>query len=283
MEQFPASDMSQMEYIRRMLDDCDYYILILGGRYGSLDYDGVGFTEKEYDYAISKGIPVMSFVFDKPENLPAKYCEGTDEMKARFWEFRNKVCKDRLVKFHSDIGTLKANIVTAINRSIRDFPAIGWTRGGAGLVPKDLTVHDATICLTSTTRTYACQRSFGSFTFDYSNNNGNFSLGNGKYLFITHWTKSSDDSIHAYATNNIECIARVKGPIDLQSVLCGEYDFSSSIRTPVVGDVIIWKNKYGNYAATKIVNIKDDTRGSDTDELTCEFVIYQNNELSFER
>ena len=62
MEQFPASDMSQMDYIKRMLDDCDYYILILGGRYGSLDRDGVGFTEKEYDYAISKGIPVMSFV-----------------------------------------------------------------------------------------------------------------------------------------------------------------------------------------------------------------------------
>ncbi len=43
MEQFPASDMSQMDYIKRMLDDCDYYILILGGRYGSLDRDGVGF------------------------------------------------------------------------------------------------------------------------------------------------------------------------------------------------------------------------------------------------
>ena len=50
MEQFPASALSQMEYIRKMLDDCDYYILILGGRYGSLDADGIGFTEKEYDY-----------------------------------------------------------------------------------------------------------------------------------------------------------------------------------------------------------------------------------------
>ena len=30
MEQFPASEMSQMEYIKKMLDNCDYYILILG-------------------------------------------------------------------------------------------------------------------------------------------------------------------------------------------------------------------------------------------------------------
>ena len=41
MEQFPASEMSQMEYIKKMLDNCDYYILILGGKYGSLDTDWI--------------------------------------------------------------------------------------------------------------------------------------------------------------------------------------------------------------------------------------------------
>ena len=46
MEQFPASGMSQMDYIKKMLDDCDYYILILAGRYGTVDKDGIGFTEK---------------------------------------------------------------------------------------------------------------------------------------------------------------------------------------------------------------------------------------------
>lgn len=138
MEQFPASEMSQMEYIKKMLDDCDYYILILGGRYGSLDDDGVGFTEKEYDYAISKGIPVMSFVFDKPENLPSKDCEDTDSGREKYSTFRIKVCSGRLVKFHSDIGNLKANIVTAINRCIKDFPAVGWVRGNSTSEQDDL-------------------------------------------------------------------------------------------------------------------------------------------------
>lgn len=49
MEQFPASNMSQMEYIKMMLDSCDYYLLILAGKYGTVDTDGIGFTEKEYD------------------------------------------------------------------------------------------------------------------------------------------------------------------------------------------------------------------------------------------
>lgn len=129
MEQFPASDMSQMDYIKRMLDDCDYYILILGGRYGSLDQDGIGFTEKEYDYALSKKIPIMSFVFDKPENLPNRLCENTDELREKYAAFREKVCSGRLVRFHHDFGTLSANIATSINRCIHDFPAIGWVRG----------------------------------------------------------------------------------------------------------------------------------------------------------
>lgn len=283
MEQFPASDMSQMEYIRRMLDDCDYYILILGGRYGSLDQDGIGFTEKEYDYAVSKNIPVMSFVFERPEDLPGRKLENSDDMKAKFEAFRDKVCQNKLVRFHSDIGTLKANIVTSVNRCIRDYPAVGWTRGGSGLIPKDLTVHAATIGLTATTETYACEGNFGSFTFDYSSNNGRFSIGKGDYLFTTRWSKASDTSIHACKSGNIECIARVKGLKRLQSVLVGEYDFTSDVRTPVIGDVIIWKNIYGNYAATQVVNIKDDTRGADVDEITCEYVIYQENELSIER
>ena len=115
MEQFPASEMSQMEYIKKMLDNCDYYILILGGKYGSLDTDGIGFTEKEYDYAVAQKIPIMSFVYDMPEDLPNKFCETTDDLREKFKRFREKVCNGRLVKFHSDNGTLKANIVTSIH------------------------------------------------------------------------------------------------------------------------------------------------------------------------
>ena len=91
MEQFPASNMSQMEYIKKMLDDCDYYILIIGGRYGSLDDDGIGYTEKEYNYAIQKSIPVMAFVNAHPEKLPNEKCEQTDAGREKFKAFRNRV------------------------------------------------------------------------------------------------------------------------------------------------------------------------------------------------
>lgn len=104
-------------------------MLVLGGRYGSLDTDGTGFTEKEYDYAIKHGIPVMSFVVDDIGKLPNAKCEITDLGRNKLKDFRTKVCSGKLVKFYSDIGSLKAAVAVSLNRCIQDFPAIGWIRG----------------------------------------------------------------------------------------------------------------------------------------------------------
>ena len=54
MELFPATDQQQLEFIKRIIDRCDYYVVIVGGPYGSLADDNVSFTEKEYEYALSK-------------------------------------------------------------------------------------------------------------------------------------------------------------------------------------------------------------------------------------
>ena len=129
MEQFPSSGMSQMEYIKKMLDDCDYYILILGGRYGSLDSDGIGFTEKEFDYAESKGMPIMSFLVEDIGTLPRNRCEMDNEGQEKYRKFREKVLCGRMVKLFKDIGSLQAAVATSINRCKEDLPAIGWVRG----------------------------------------------------------------------------------------------------------------------------------------------------------
>jgi uncharacterized protein DUF4062 len=62
MEIFPAADVEQFEYIKKVIDECDYYVLIIGGRYGSMDAAGVSFTEKEYDYAVGQKKTVLAFV-----------------------------------------------------------------------------------------------------------------------------------------------------------------------------------------------------------------------------
>jgi hypothetical protein len=70
MELFPASDDTQWELIKRVIEECDYYVVILAGRYGSVGPDGLSYTEMEYDYAVEKGIPVLGFVRSNIGDIP---------------------------------------------------------------------------------------------------------------------------------------------------------------------------------------------------------------------
>ena len=54
MELFPAANETQWDLIRKVIDDCDYYIVVIGGRYGSIGPDGLSYTEMEYRYALEK-------------------------------------------------------------------------------------------------------------------------------------------------------------------------------------------------------------------------------------
>src|SRR5271157_912922 len=62
MELFPAADEQQLDFIKRVINDCDYYLLIIGGRYGSVDETGISYTEQEYDYAVSRGLWVIALL-----------------------------------------------------------------------------------------------------------------------------------------------------------------------------------------------------------------------------
>jgi len=42
MELFPASNKKQWTIIKRVIDDSDFYLLIIAGRYGSLGIDDDG-------------------------------------------------------------------------------------------------------------------------------------------------------------------------------------------------------------------------------------------------
>lgn len=128
MESFPAVDEEQFEYIKEIIDDCDYYLLILGGRYGSLAPDGVGYTEKEYDYARSRDIKVIALVREAPESLPPEKRETDAAQLDRFIKFREKVCADRLVSFWRDERDIQKDVALGMNKAMKKFPAVGWVR-----------------------------------------------------------------------------------------------------------------------------------------------------------
>ena len=54
MEMFSADDDEQWEVIKDTIDSSDYYVVVIGHRYGSVTAEGLSFTEKEYNYAKNK-------------------------------------------------------------------------------------------------------------------------------------------------------------------------------------------------------------------------------------
>jgi hypothetical protein len=55
MELFAAGDESQMDVIKRWIDESDVYLLILARRYGSIEpKSGKSYVQLEYEYAIEK-------------------------------------------------------------------------------------------------------------------------------------------------------------------------------------------------------------------------------------
>lgn len=91
MELFPAASEDQWTLIKQVIDDCDYYMVIVAGRYGSIGPDGLSYTEMEYRYALNAGKPIIGFVHRNPGALASNRCESTEEGKGKLSEFRDLV------------------------------------------------------------------------------------------------------------------------------------------------------------------------------------------------
>jgi len=88
MELFPAANENQWLIIKRVIDDCDYYVLIIGGRYGSIGLEGISYTEMEYRYALSIDKPTIAFLHKDPGLIPANKSEESEVGREKLRAFR---------------------------------------------------------------------------------------------------------------------------------------------------------------------------------------------------
>jgi len=130
---------------------------------------------------------------------------------------------------------------------------------------------------------YVSPATKGRVTFDYSNNDGNYFIGQDELGFKLHFSKASNESIHLYKDpDSIKTVAIIK---DRQSICdiddARNYDSSSRVRTPKLNQIAIIQNMNGFFAAIKILHLKDDTRGDEFDEVTFEYSIQKNGSPDF--
>lgn len=128
MEVFPAADTTPWGVIESIITEADYYILIVGGLYGSTDENGISYTEREYDLAISLKIPVLAFLHRNPESIPAGMSELDSPAREKLAAFRKKV-EAHHCKYWTSDGELKTQVVIGLNHAIRVSPRAGWIRG----------------------------------------------------------------------------------------------------------------------------------------------------------
>lgn len=130
---------------------------------------------------------------------------------------------------------------------------------------------------------YSSKNLQGRVTFDYTNNNGSFVIGEGLFLFETEWTTASDVAIYAYRdAPSIDSLAIAVGVATINQVGdAAAFDFSSRVRIVREGEVLIIQNVNGFYAAIKVLDVKVEDRGDEQDELTFEYAIQTDGTADF--
>jgi hypothetical protein len=129
MEFFPADNVQSWEHVAQVIDDSDFYILIIGGRYGSVDEDGLSFTEREYDYAKAHGKHVLAFLHAEPGDIPAKFTEINPRLRKRLVAFRDRVQSDYLCRKWHHADELATQVTLAVTHALRTTTASGWIKG----------------------------------------------------------------------------------------------------------------------------------------------------------
>lgn len=158
MEMFPAASESQWSLIKKVIDQSDFYVVVIGGRYGSTTPEGLSYTEMEYDYAVETGKPTLGFVHEQPGRIPADKSELEPEARARLEAFRNKVQSNH-VKFYGSPEDLGGKVSRAMNLATRNTDAEGWVRGRFAMTEEirtemaELRVRASELALAATAKT----------------------------------------------------------------------------------------------------------------------------------
>lgn len=132
MELFTAGDESQMEVIKQWIDESDVYLLILGGRYGSIEpKTGKSYTHLEYEYALAQSKPVFACVM-KEEIIDAHVKDqgkGVLELDnpQKLKEFRTEVLL-KMSKFWEDSKDIKITITESLSLLAKRENLVGWVR-----------------------------------------------------------------------------------------------------------------------------------------------------------
>lgn len=133
MELFKAGNDSQLKTIYKWIDESDVYMIILGGRYGSVESkSGKSYTQLEYEYALSKDIPVFAvvisqdFLTSKINSLGLEKIMESDNPD-KYKSFKALVMS-KTIREVDDCKDIKIAIHSTLNEFLNKYDLKGWTK-----------------------------------------------------------------------------------------------------------------------------------------------------------
>ena len=130
-----------MGHHKKWIDESDIYMLILGGRYGSIEPEsGVSYTELEYNYALQQNKPLFAVVMED-EALQSKVkLKGSDVLEldnpAKLKDFKSKV-KSYMCSFFEDHKDIKLAVHESIGQLQKENQVVGWIRADSVQNPQE--------------------------------------------------------------------------------------------------------------------------------------------------
>ena len=132
MELFTSGDESQMEVIKQWIQESDVFLLILGGRYGSVEpTSNKSYTQLEYEYAVSLGKPLFACVITDSALDNRVRSVGSSAMETTYSRelkvFRDLVLS-KMVRFWDDFKDIKIAVGETLSTHARRDDLLGWVR-----------------------------------------------------------------------------------------------------------------------------------------------------------
>ncbi|WP_417249907.1 TIR domain-containing protein [Celeribacter sp.] len=123
----------------------------------------------------------------------------------------------------------------------------------------------------------------GRFSFSQEDYDGRAEIGEDIWRFEIQTSPASGSSVYFYNDpETIRGIAVAEGATDFDDVKdATSYNFTSSSRTVSEGQILIMKNTAGFFAALKVIEVQDRSRGAETDTITVDYVILKEGGTSF--
>ena len=142
MELFAAGDKSQLEIIKRWIEDSDVFMLVLGGRYGTIEPDsGKSYIQLEYEFAGGLNKPYFAAVMhddflDQKVKVDGKEVLEQDQ-PGLLKEFKKHVT-DKICRFFRNVDELKLTVLESLLDIERNRSLVGWVRADSLTNPAPL-------------------------------------------------------------------------------------------------------------------------------------------------